>query len=174
MSEKGATLAGLKLANAFVLTTRGVPQLYYGDEIAMTGADEPTTRGDFPGGFPGDKRNAFSKEGRTREEQDLVEYIRKLTRMHGELEPLKRGALVNLYVSDQQYAYARQTKDGAVVIGINNDTKPTKIAFEVSAAGLANGGRLVDRLGSSKDVQVDNGKIDLALPARSAAIFVPK
>jgi glycosidase len=174
MSEKGATLAGLKLANAFVLTTRGVPQLYYGDEIAMTGADEPTTRGDFPGGFPGDKRNAFSKEGRTREEQDLVEYIRKLTRMHGELEPLKRGALVNLYVSDQQYAYARQTKDGAVVIVINNDTKPTKIAFEVSAAGLANGGRLVDRLGSSKDVQVDNGKIDLALRARSAAIFVPK
>ena len=51
MSEKGATIAGLKLANAFVLTTRGVPQLYYGDEIALTGADEPTTRGDFPGGF---------------------------------------------------------------------------------------------------------------------------
>ena len=44
MSEKGATIAGLKLANAFVLTTRGVPQLYYGDEIAMTGPDEPTTR----------------------------------------------------------------------------------------------------------------------------------
>ena len=53
MSEKGATIAGLKLANAFLLTTRGVPQLYYGDELAMTGDDEPTTRGDFPGGFPG-------------------------------------------------------------------------------------------------------------------------
>jgi glycosidase len=174
MSEKGATLAGLKLANAFVLTTRGVPQLYYGDEIAMTGADEPTTRGDFPGGFPGDKRNAFSREGRTREEEDLFEYVRTLTRLHAELEPLKRGALVNLYVSDQQYAYARQTKDGAVVIVINNDTKPTKIAFEVSTAGLTNDARLVDRLGSSTEVQVENGKIDVALPARSAAIFVPK
>ncbi len=53
MSEKGATIAGLKLAHAFLLTTRGVPQLYYGDELAMTGADEPTTRADFPGGFPG-------------------------------------------------------------------------------------------------------------------------
>jgi glycosidase len=172
MSEKGATLAGLKLANAFVLTTRGVPQLYYGDEIAMTGPDEPTTRGDFPGGFPGDKRNTFAKEGRTREEQDLFEYIRTLTRLHAELEPLKHGALVNLYVSDQQYAYARKTKAGAVVIVINNDTKPTKIAFEVSAAGLANGVRLVDRLVSSKDVQVENGKIDVALPVRSASIFV--
>ncbi len=63
MSEKGATVAGLKLANAFVLTTRGVPQLYYGDEIALEGGDEPTTRGDFPGGFPGDKKNAFTAGG---------------------------------------------------------------------------------------------------------------
>ena len=51
MSEKAPLLTGLKLANAFLLTTRGVPQLYYGDEIAMTGPDEPTTRGDFPGVF---------------------------------------------------------------------------------------------------------------------------
>src|ERR1044072_294252 len=66
MSENGATIAGLKLANAFVLTTRGVPQLYYGDEIALEGGDEPSTRGDFPGGFPGDKRNAFTAGGRTK------------------------------------------------------------------------------------------------------------
>ena len=72
MSEKDATIAGLKLANAFVLTTRGVPQLYYGDEIGMEGPDEPTTRGDFPGGFPGDKRNAFTREGRTRAEKRSV------------------------------------------------------------------------------------------------------
>src|SRR6266850_590550 len=116
MSEPGATIAGLKLANAFVLTTRGVPQLYYGDEIAMTGPDEPTTRGDFPGGFPGDTRNAFSSEGRKKEEEDLFEYIRKLTHLHTELEPLKRGALVNLYVSDQQYAYVRKTKNDVVVV----------------------------------------------------------
>jgi glycosidase len=174
MSETGATLAGIKLANAFVLTTRGVPQLYYGDEIAMTGADEPTTRGDFPGGFPGDKRNAFLPDGRTKDEQELFEYIRKLTRLHNELEPLKRGALVNLYVSDQQYAYARTTKAGAVVIAINNDTRPVTITFEVSPAGLANGMRLVDRLEVGKDIQVEKGKVDVALPPRSASVFVPE
>ncbi len=172
MNEKGATLAGLKLANAFLLTTRGVPQLYYGDEIAMTGADEPTTRGDFPGGFPGDKRNAFSREGRTRDEEDLFEYIRKLTRLRSELEPLKRGALVNLYVSDQQYAYARRTTDAVVVVAINNDTKPVTMTFEVAPAGLQNGMRLVERLGASKDLQVEQGKVSVALPARSASIFV--
>jgi len=174
MSEKGATLAGLKLANAFVLTTRGVPQLYYGDEIAMTGADEPTTRGDFPGGFPGDKRNAFSKEGRTREEEDLFEFIRKLTRLHTELEPLKRGALVNLYVSDQQYAYARKTKGASVVVFINNDKEAAEIEFEVSRVGLENGAVLVDRLGIAKEAQVVNGKLKVKLPERSAAILVRK
>jgi glycosidase len=91
MSEKGATIAGLKLANLFVLTTRGVPQLYYGDEIGMTGADEPTARADFPGGFSGDKRNAFTKEGRTPEERDTFDYVRKVAHLHTEVEPLKRG-----------------------------------------------------------------------------------
>jgi glycosidase len=174
MSEEGATIAGLKLANAFVMTTRGVPQLYYGDEIAMTGADEPTTRGDFPGGFPVDRRNAFSRDGRTRDEEDLFEYIRKLTHLHAELEPLKSGTLVNLYVSDQQYAYGRTTKDGVVVVAINNDTKPAVITFKVPTPGLADGTRLTDRLGVSKDLQVENGKVNVSLPSRSASIFVRK
>src|SRR5215211_1685345 len=136
MSEKGATIAGLKLANAFVLTTRGVPQLYYGDEIAMEGEDEPTTRRDFPGGFPGDKRNAFTAAGRTKEQQELFEYLRRLTHLHRELEPLKSGNLVNLYVSEQQYAYARTAKGGAVVVVINNDDKAAEIEFDVTHAGL--------------------------------------
>jgi glycosidase len=171
MSEKDATLAGLKLANAFVLTTRGVPQLYYGDEIGMTGPDEPTTRGDFPGGFPGDKRNAFSAAGRTKDQQDLFEYIRKLARLHNTLEPLKRGALINLYVSDQQYAYARRMKGDAVVVVINNDNNAAAIEFDMSALGFGNGDVLFDRLGLTQSAPVANGKMKVRLPERSAVIF---
>lgn len=171
MSEKGATLAGLKLANAFVLTTRGVPQLYYGDEIAMTGPDEPTTRGDFPGGFPGDKHDAFSGKGRTKEQQDLFYYTRSLTYLHTELEALRRGALINLYVSEQQYAYARTTNNGSVVVVLNNDTKAAQIEFDVSHIGLQNGAILPDQMRVSRDVIVSNGKLRVALPERSAAIF---
>ncbi len=174
MSEEGATIAGLKLANAFVMTARGVPQLYYGDEIAMTGPDEPTTRADFPGGFPGDQRNAFTKEGRTREEQDVFDYVRKVAHLHAKLEPLKRGSLVNLYVSEQQYAYARVTKASSVMTVINNDTNAAEMEFDVSRAGLVNGDALVDRLGVSKDVRVANGKVKVKLPPRSAVIFVKK
>ena len=155
MSEKGATIAGLKLANAFVLTTRGVPQLYYGDEIAMTGPDEPTTREDFPGG------------PRTNDERELLEYIRRLLALRRELEPLRTGKLVNLYVSEQQYAYAR----GDVIVVLNNDDRDTEISF---GTALREGIVLHDRLGGARDVRVDQGKISVSLPKRSAAIFVRK
>jgi glycosidase len=174
MSEKGATIAGLKLANTFLLTTRGVPQLYYGDEIAMTGPDEPTTRKDFPGGFLGDKRNAFTRAGRTKEEQEVFEHIKTLTRLRSELEPLRRGRLINLHVSDQQYGYARTSKSGSVVTIINNDTKTAQIEFDVSPLKLANDLVLIDRLGAGKEVRVTDGKLSVTVPERSAAILVPR
>jgi neopullulanase len=174
MSEKDATFTGLKLANAFVLTTRGVPQLYYGDEIGMEGPDEPTTRGDFPGGFPGDKRNGFTHEGRTREERDLFDYVRKVVRLHTELRPLGRGELINLYVATQQYVYARKLNNSSVVVAINNDKNVAAINFAVQQAGLANGAELIDRLGALGRVRVNDGRLLLNLPARSASLLVPR
>jgi len=171
MSEKGATIAGLKLANTLVLTTRGVPQLYYGDEIAMEGEDEPTTRGDFPGGFVGDKRNAFTEAGRTKEEQELFAYIRRLIELRRELEPLRSGALINLYVSEQQYAYARTLRDNVVLVVFNNDDKAADFQFDVSQLGFRNGAVLRDRLENNRDVTVRDGKVRVNLPKRSAAIF---
>jgi glycosidase len=174
MSEKNASVAGLKLANTFIMTTRGVPQLYYGDEIAMEGADEPTTRRDFPGGFPGDARNAFARQGRTAIEQDLFEHVRKMARLHTELEPLRRGALVNLYVAAQQYAYARVSDSSSVIIVINNDTKPAALEFAVAGARLADGARLTDRLDAAPDARITDGKLKTTLPARSASVFTVK
>lgn len=174
MSEKGATIAGLKLANAFVLTTRGVPQLYYGDEIAMEGEDEPTTRGDFPGGFPGDKRNAFTAAGRTKEEQELFEFIRRLTALRRELQPLQTGALVNLYVAEQQYAYARKLGSGAVVIVFNNGKDAAEFEFDVTRAGLRDGALMHDRLAVARDATVRDGKLRINLPKRSVAILVSR
>lgn len=171
MSENGATIAGLKLANAFVLTTRGVPQLYYGDELALEGGDEPTTRGDFPGGFPGDKRNAFSAGGRSKDEQELFEFIRKLTTLRREFAALKTGSLVNLYVAEQQYVYARTLRHSAAIIVFNNDNKEAEIEFDVSPTDILNGTQLRDRLGVVRDVIVRDGKVRVSLPKRSVAIF---
>ncbi len=156
MSEHGATIEGLKLAHVFLLTTRGIPQLYYGDEIAMTGPDEPTTRGDFPGG------------PRTKEEQDLFAYVRNLIRLRHDLASLRFGTLTNLYVSEQQYAYAR---GGNVIVVLNNKNDPAEIEFAVN---FKNETVLHDLLGGSKDLIVTNRRVRVSLAKRSAAIFVKK
>ena len=171
MSEPGANLTGLKLAHTFLLTTRGIPQLYYGDEIGMTGADEPTTRQDFPGGFPGDRRNAFTRSGRTAEEQDLFEHVRRMNRLHAELEPLRRGSLVNLHIAAQQYAYARVTRSSSVIVVINNDNKPSTIEFDVTRADIARDAALTVHLGAGSRGQVSDGMLKVTLPARSATIL---
>jgi glycosidase len=171
MSEPNATVAGLKLAHTFLLTTRGVPQIYYGDEIAMTGADEPTTRQDFPGGFPADRRNAFTRAGRTAEEQDIFEHTRRMARLRAEFEPLRRGALVTLRAAGQQYAYARVSERGAVIVVLNNDTKPATLEFSIAPTREPNDVILDDPLGTILNVRVRGDMLKLTRPARSASIL---
>jgi hypothetical protein len=136
----------------------------------MEGGDEPTTRGDFPGGFGGDKRNAFTAGGRTKDEQELFEYIRKLTTLRRELDPLRNGALFNLYVSEQQYAYARMTMDDIVFVVFNNDDKPAEIEFEIPRAPFPIVG-MHERLNAFPDVYVRDHKLRVNLPKRSVAIY---
>ncbi|HEX8773932.1 MAG TPA: alpha-amylase family glycosyl hydrolase [Pyrinomonadaceae bacterium] len=174
MSEPNATITGSKLAHTFILTTRGVPQLYYGDEIGMTGNDEPTTRRDFPGGFPADQRNAFTKAGRTPEEQDLFDHVRKVARLRSELEPLRRGALLNLYVAEQQYAYARVTERAAAIIVINNGSQESAVEFKVAPVNLPDGSVLVDKLGANADLLIRNGVFRVNMPPRTASIYATK
>jgi len=157
MSEKGATIDGLKLANAFLLTTRGVPQLYYGDEIAMTGPDEPTTRRDFPA-------EAFTSAGRTKEQQELFQYIRRLIQLRKELAPLRNAPLVNLYVSEQQYVYAR----GNVVVAINNDGKQAEVSWDTD---LVDAKQIRVRFGESHEFVVKDGKLRITLPKKSVVVF---
>lgn len=174
MNELGSSIAGLKLALTLLLTTRGIPMIYSGDEIAMPGGGDPDNRRDFPGGWPGDARNAFAASGRTADEQAIFEHVRRLAQLRAELEPLRRGALADLVVGEQTYAYARVTKDASVITIINNDTKPTTIKCDAGSAWLGNGVTLSDRLGVGPDLKVDKGEIVVTLPARSASIYVPE
>ncbi len=120
MNESGATVPGLQLADTFLMTARGIPEIYYGDEIAMPGGNDPDNRRDFPGGWPGDPQNAFAASGRTPDQQAVFQHLRQLAHLRMELEPLRRGTMVNLEVSEQTYAYARVTLNQSIVVVINN------------------------------------------------------
>jgi hypothetical protein len=76
-----------------------------------------------------------------------------------------------LLAAAQQYAYARVSERGAVVVVFNNDTKPATVEFGVAPARLPNEATLDDRLDTIKNVRVQGGKLKLTLPARSASIL---
>lgn len=80
-----------RLAFAYVLTTRGMPELYAGDEIGMRGKADPDNRRDFPGGFPGDAQDAFTRAGRTPEQQAMYSWVSDLTHMRREHPALMCG-----------------------------------------------------------------------------------
>ena len=176
MHESGATTEGLKLAQTLIMTSRGTPLLYYGDEIAMPGGPDPDNRRDFPGGFPGDKRNAFTQQGRTAAENDVFNHLAKLGTLRRELEPLRRGRSLDLFDAEQQYAYARLTDKAAVIVIFNNDTKPAEVDFDISfiSRQIATDATLKDALGNLADIKMNDGKIKASIPARSAGIYITK
>ncbi|HBE82745.1 MAG TPA: alpha-amylase family glycosyl hydrolase [Pyrinomonadaceae bacterium] len=176
MNEPGATTTGLKLAQTLIMTSRGTPLLYYGDEIAMPGGADPDNRRDFPGGFPGDVRNAFTSAGRTADENDVWNHLAKLGSLRKAIEPLRRGRSLDLFDAEQQYAYARLTDKEAAVVIFNNDTIPAEVVFDISfiSKQIATDATLRDALGSLSDLKVNDGKVKATIPARSAGIYVVK
>jgi glycosidase len=160
MNEPGATVEGLKLAYTFLLTARGTPLVYYGDEVAMPGGNDPDNRRDFPGGWRGDPRNAFTAAGRTPAEQAVFEHVRKLLRLRAERSELRRGEMEHLHAGEQSYVYRR----GRTVVAINNDTKPAEI--RLPGLDLAE-----DALGLCAPPRRDAQGVTLTVPARTGCVF---
>ncbi len=174
MNLEGATTAGIKLAFTFLMTARGIPLIYYGDELGMRGGDDPDNRRDFPGGWSDDSRNAFTPAGRTREEEEIFAHLRRLTHLRAELQPLRRGSMQSLFAGEQTWAYARTAGTECVIVVLNNSDRPESISVPLRSAGLADGTILRDRLGNSAEVVVQSGNVALKLPPRSASLFTAR
>ncbi len=119
-SEPGSSPEKLLCAYGLILTLRGIPQLYYGDEIAMLGGDDPDNRRDFPGGWPGDPQNAFTEEGRTPEQQKIFAGVQNLLQLRRRHSALRVGKLFDVFSDDELYAFVRQTDDERLLVIFNN------------------------------------------------------
>ena len=94
--EMAKNLKRYKQAMVFLLTTRGIPQIYYGTEILMTGdkgKGDGDLRKDFPGGWQGDTRNCFAKNGRTALENEAFEFTRQLLNWRKGNQVIGKGSL---------------------------------------------------------------------------------
>ncbi len=172
MNEKAAGHASLKLAFTTIFTLRGIPLVYYGDEIAMPGKGDPDNRRDFPGGFPGDARNAFEASGRTPDEQAVFEHVRRLSALRQKLEPLRRGRSVTLATTAQTWSFARVGEGEVALVLLNNTNEPVEMAAPLGGLGVPSG-TLPDSLGGPA-AQVEGGSLRATLPARSGAVYAAK
>ena len=110
VTDAGGSTAKIKLSFSLLATIRGIPQIYSGDEIAMSGGnDDPDNRRDFPGGFPGDQHNAFTQSGRTPDEQDVYAHVQGLLKLRRDHPALRIGEQKHTVVTDDYYLFTRES-----------------------------------------------------------------
>jgi len=171
LHRQGATPEVLKQAFTFILTTRGIPMIYYGDEIGMTGADDPDNRRDFPGGWAEDAVNAFEASGRNKVQEELFQSVRGLLHLRAATPALREGTLVDLLVDDDSYAFARVTNLSRAVVVFNGAGASAKLHVPLEASGIPNGTRLENLLRTTPAVEVRQGALEVELRPHSAAIY---
>jgi glycosidase len=147
MSQPGATLAALRLAFGLLATLRGMPQLYYGDELAMTGGVDPDNRKDFPGGFTHDHTNAFTGDAETDAEQSIHTWVETLLQLRHSTPELQTGQQQTILADTNTIAYVRARDVTAncttapastrYLIVINNDTQPRNSTIPTNANSLS-------------------------------------
>lgn len=126
--EMAKNLKRYKQAMVFLLTTRGIPQIYYGTEILMTGdkgKGDGDLRKDFPGGWQGDTRNCFVKDGRTALENEAFEFTRRLLNWRKGNQVIGKGNLKHYSIQNGVYVYRREFNGKSVVV-ILNGTEDSK------------------------------------------------
>ena len=177
MSLQGATLEGAMLHTAFMLSTRGIPHLYYGEEIAMTGGHDPDNRKDFPGGFAGDSVDKFTKAGRTADEQKMFEWTQKWINLRRKNPAIKKGKTVDLYYDNNVYIFERyfQMVDwvSTSVIAINNSDEEKEVAIDYKIPEYLITQKVVFNplISNGESVTISDGKIKFKLLPKSAIVY---
>src|SRR5690606_7555739 len=118
-----------KAALSWLLTYRGIPQLYYGAEILMKNFSNPDglVRSDFPGGWPGDTVDKFTSEGRTPAENEIVDLIKSLAAYRKKYDVLATGKLMHYVPVDGVYVYFRYDDEKTVMVIMNTSGKETTV-----------------------------------------------
>ena len=117
-----------KIAMSFILTTRGIPQIYYGAEIAMTSTrDHGELRKDFPGGWAGDKIDAFNGIRLSGEQREAQNFMRDLLNWRKSSSAIGKGSLVHYPVKNGVYVYFRLYENDLVMVMMNNNKRSIRI-----------------------------------------------
>jgi glycosidase len=128
-----------KSAMTLLLTLRGIPMLYYGTEILMTGSGGGFGEGgrkDFPGGFKGDKEDKFKARNRSAAEQDAFTFVQRLANYRKENPALQNGELTQYIPQDGVYVFFRHDDEKTVMIAYNSNSSATILKTSRFAAQI--------------------------------------
>jgi glycosidase len=170
LSVIGDDLDKYKMGLTWLLTTRGIPSMYYGTEILMKNFKDPTdaeVRRDFPGGWAGDKEDKFTPTGRSARENEAFDFVKKLATYRRDHKVLHDGKLMQYLPENGLYVYFRYDASGTVMVASNTSDKPATLPTA----------RFTERMnGFTKARNVLTGEslssiASLALPAKTAVVL---
>ncbi len=132
LSSLGESVPKLKVALAWLFTCRGIPQLYYGTEVMMKGIANPDgwVRLDFPGGWEGDQKNAFTGEGLTAEEKLIQSYTKLLGNYRKQSTALQTGKMMQYIPNNGLYVYFRYDAGSTVMCVMNTDKQTRTVDMQ--------------------------------------------
>ncbi len=160
-----------KMGVAMQLTTRGIPQWYYGDEILMknyASLSGVEAREDFPGGWAEDKINKFDSKNLNEKELDAFNFVKKLANFRKKSDALCNGKLMQYVPVNGVYTYFRYTEKGeTVMVIVNTDKKEQTLDcshFEERVKGFSTAENVLtnEKIGNLKT---------LAIPAQTSFIL---
>ena len=168
--ENGKDTLALKQALALLLTINRIPQLYYGTEVLMNGTKEASdgnVRCDFPGGFAGDKHNAFTAEGRTKAENSMFNWLSKLLKWRRNNMVITKGKQIQFIPYKGVYVIARQWNDQTILTILNGTSQAVTLPLDRYAEVIGNHQEAKDVI-SGRKVKLGS---ELQLKARDTKVI---
>jgi len=131
LSQVGESIPKVKMGVAWLMTCRGIPQLYYGTEVLMKGISNPDgwVRLDFPGGWEGDQKNAFTKVGLSPTELDMLSYTKKLGQFRKSSTAITKGKMTQYLPNEGLYVYFRYDQNQTVMCVMNTSEQDRMVDF---------------------------------------------
>ncbi len=168
LSVVGEDINKYHSAMAMLLTLRGVPQMYYGDEILMKNFSNPDglVRSDFPGGWTGDKVNKFTAAGRTDAENDAFNYVRRLANYRKNTSALQTGKLMQFMPEKGIYVYFRYDDKKTVMVVYNSRDKEATTTTDRYAERIQ-GAKQAKNVITDETVSLQS----LTIPAKSTLVL---
>ncbi len=161
-------IAKAKIAYTILLTTRGIPCIFYGSELGWElNDDHGTLRKPFTGGFVGDKRNAFTREGRTGYENMFFDFIKELVALRKNYKSLQKGKLTHYPPKDNVYIYFRTLGEEKTMVVIN-ESEEAKV---VDLSEYLDKDTRLDNLINQNTVKFKLGE-EFSIPAKTAYVYL--